>query len=734
MSIVVKEEERLFALHTAHTTYQMQVNPLGQLLHLYYGERLEGAYATQLVGEAAGIFCPEPGDMGMDCGCSANILLQEFSCAGTGDFRSACLRPVFADGSRGTELRYVSYRIIPGKHPLPGLPALYFAQGECDTLEIILADRVTGLQVVLQYAVAEEQDAIARSARIENKGDHPIVLEAALSCCLDFYGSAYHLIRFLGRPLMERQMVRTPLTQGETSLQSCSGISSHQANPFVILCAPDASETDGACYGVSLVYSGSFLAEAQVDMFGQTRLTMGINPTDFRWRLAGGESFQTPETVLVYSERGLGELSRRYHRLYREHLCRGRYREERRPVLINSWEALLYDFDAAKLLALARDAAELGIEMLVIDDGWFGRRNDDQSSLGDWTVNEQKLGGTLAGLAASLHRQGMKLGLWIEPEMVSENSELYRAHPDWCLRIPGREPARGRYQLVLDMSRDDVVEYLTATLSTLLADNDIDYVKWDMNRPLTDVWSANLPAEQQGEVMHRYVLGVYRLLERLVVAFPDVLFESCSSGGGRFDPGMLYYTPQIWCSDNSDAASRLLIQYNTSFGYPVSAMGSHISPCPNHQVGRTTPLKTRGVVAMAGTFGFELNLCGMTEEDKRLMKAQTAFYKAHYALINRGDYYRLTNPYEDTPVAWQFVSRDRTQALVGFVQRLARPNPRPFILKLQGLIPEALYRVTVDGQEQSELFIGGLLMQAGFALPQPKKDYDGYYIELVQVS
>lgn len=735
MSIAYDHSIRVFTLHTRHTTYQMQVNPLGQLLHLYYGDRFDAGNAAHLIGDSGAIFCPEPGELSLgERGYAANILPQEYPAAGTGDYRPVCLRASFADGGGSVALRYVSHTVRRGKPPLEGLPGLYFDDEEVDSLLVTMADAVTGLRVELQYAVAEAYDVVTRSARIVNDTGTSLYLEAALSCCLEFLTADYHLIRFLGRPLMERQMVRTPLTQGEMVAGSRFGVSSHQANPFAILCAPQATETGGDCYGVSLLYSGSFVINAAVDMFDQTRLTIGIHPEGFRYRLAPGEAFQTPEAVLCYSNEGLGLLSRRYHRVFREHLCRGRYRDGPRPLLVNSWEAVLYDFDAERLLAIADQAAEVGIELLVIDDGWFGKRDDDQSSLGDWVVNEAKLKQPLRYLSDRLHAKGMKLGLWFEPEMVSEDSDLYRHHPDWCLHVPGRPPCRGRNQLVLDMSRDEVVDYLRQAMSAILVEGGIDYVKWDMNRPLTDIWSAALPADLQGEVAHRYVLGVYRLLESMVTAFPHILFEGCASGGGRFDAGMLYYTPQIWCSDNSDAMDRLLIQYNTSFGYPVSCMGSHVSPCPNHQVGRTTPLKTRSVVAMAGTFGYEMDLCTLTGEEKALVRAQVAAYKRYAAVIRQGDYYRLTDPYKDGPVAWQFVSPDRRVSLVGCVLRLVKPNARPVLFRLQGLDPLGQYRLVIDGEEQAKPLSGETLMKAGLVREYIKEDYVGCLIELTRVG
>ena len=728
MSIVADPNQGLFTLHTQASTYQLKVGPYGFLLHTYYGPRIDGEDLSYLLPHYAMSFSSNPADTGGDRSFSLDNQPQEYPTYGATDFRESALAVTGPDGVAYADLRYDGFELCAGKYSLEGLPALY---GEgFDTLKIYLADPHTGLRVTLLYGVLERDDVITRAALIENRGTAPLLLDRALSLGLDFPSSEYDLYTFHGRHCRERMPQRTPLPHGKLRVDSLRGASSHQYNPFVILCDRDATEDDGCCYGASLVYSGSFLAQAEVDQTGSTRLVMGIHPDTFRWALAPGETFPVPEVCLTFSGEGLTGLSQRLHRAFRDHLCRGKYRAARRPVLINSWEAVYFDFDSDKLVEIARSAAPLGVELLVMDDGWFGKRDDDNSGLGDWTVNERKLKGSLAQLADRVNACGLGLGIWIEPEMVSEDSDLYRAHPDWCLHIPGRPGSRSRNQLVLDMGRRDVQDYLFDSISAVLASANIAYVKWDMNRHLTEVGSAALPASRQGEAGHRHILGVYRLMERLTSAFPDILFEGCSGGGGRFDAGMLYYTPQIWCSDDTDAAERLIIQYGTSFGYPVSAVGSHVSVCPNHQTGRSTPLHTRGVVAMAGTFGYELDISRMSEEEKGQVAAQVATYKRNEALINRGDYYRLSDVMAQSEyAAWMFVSPERDRALFSFVQRYAQAASPGFRVRLKGLKPHARYRVGDTGLTLS----GAALMSAGLPLTPMPGDHGAVQWEIAEV-
>lgn len=728
MAISFLPDSGVFTLETDNTTYQMKISDYNYLLHVYYGKKTEGDLSYLLYRADHG-FSGNPYDAGSDRTYSMDVQPQEYSGCNTGDFRTPCLAVRYPDGSLAADLRYVSHRIMRGKPELEGLPAVYCQEDQGETLVITLKDNAAPLEVELQYTVLAEYDVITRSCRVINRGGQPVVLETALSCCLDFLSGKWELMSFYGRHAMERSVERTPLRHGKTVVDSLRGASSHQQNPFVILCEPGADENHGLCYGMSFVYSGNFSMTAELDQFSHTRAAMGIAPQGFGWNLASGESFQTPETVLCCAQ-GFASLSKNYSRLYRRHLCRGLWRDRCRPVLINSWEAAYFDFDDQKLVQIAMEAQKLGIDLLVMDDGWFGKRNDDTSGLGDWTVNTQKLRGGLNSLCARVNAVGLKMGIWVEPEMVSEDSDLYRSHPEWCLRIPGRNGCRSRYQLVLDLSRDEVVDYLFDAISAVLESGNLEYVKWDMNRHLTDVYSAALPAERQGEVSHRYVLGLYRLLERLTERFPKVLFEGCSGGGGRFDAGMLYYTPQIWCSDNTDAIDRISIQYGTSFGYPISAVGAHVAAVPNHQSGRITPLKTRGTVAMAGTFGYELDPGQLSFEEKEEVKAQVAFYKKWQTVINFGDYYRLTDVTRQKEfAAWQFVSQDREKSLVGYVCIRTRFNMPPDVIKLAGLDETKRYRVALD-REKPLILTGSALMNAGLRLEPPKGDYTSLLVEL----
>lgn len=728
------EKSRVFTLETAHAAYQMSVDRYGYLKHQHFGDKLGGGCCEGLLDAGFMSFSPAPDVAGRDYTYSLDLTAQEYSVSGAGDYRSPCLAVNFADGGRNPDLAYASYRILDEKPALEGLPALH---GECETLEITLRDRWTNLEVVLLYSVFAEYDAIARSAKIVNRTGAPITLDAALSVCLDMQENDFDLIHFWGRHAMERLVERTPVAHGKICIDSVRGASSHQHNPFVILCDRTATEDAGRCWGVSFLYSGNFAACCEGDQAGCCRVTMGINPTGFHWLLEDGESFQTPEAALVYSGEGLGALSRRYHKLYRRNLCRGEWARKQRPVLINNWEATYFDFDDDKLVSIAKTASELGVEMLVVDDGWFGNRFDDNRALGDWIVNTEKVRGGMKSLCDRVNALGMKLGLWFEPEMISEDSDLYRAHPDWCLHVPGRGVCRGRNQLVLDMSRKEVRDAVHDMMYEVLSSANFAYVKWDMNRHLTDVWTASLPADRQGELYHRFILGVYELLERLESEFPHILFEGCSGGGGRFDAGMLYYHPQIWCSDDTDAVERLEIQYGTSFGYPVSAVGSHVSACPNHQTGRTTPFHTRGVVAMSGTFGYELDLTKLTDREKEQVKEQVKQYHKLYSLINDGDYYRLLDMTRQQEVsAWEFAAEDGARAVLNVVYAHVRTNYIPPVLHLRGLTPDASYRVTDDRGNEVGTWTGAVLMHAGMRAPRPsdapagESDYAAFQFEL----
>lgn len=739
--------ETLFTLETKTSTYQMKADTYGYLLHLYYGDRIGQEDTGYLLHREDRGLCACPNDLGRDRTYSLDCQPQEYPAAGAGDFRTPCIGAEFENGGKTLDLRYASHRMLEKKPGLQGLPALYETkENGAETLEICLKDSAEDLCVYLLYSVFEKEDAIVRSCRVENRTGKTVFLNAVLSACMDINDDEeLDLISFWGRHCMERNVERRPVAHGKTVIDSIRGTSSAQENPFVILCDHNATEDFGRCWGLSFVYSGNFAAVAEKNQLSLTRFTMGLNPENFRWRLLDGESFQAPEAVFCYSPAGLTALSQKYHRLYRENLCRGYWKDRRRPVLINNWEATYFHFDTEKLVKIAETASKLGVELLVMDDGWFGKRDDDWSGLGDWKVNEKKLPGGMKALCEKVNALGMKLGVWFEPEMVSEDSDLFRAHPDWFLHVPGRGYSRSRYQLVLDFSRKEVRENIHDQMAAVLSSANIEYVKWDMNRHLTEVWSAGLSPERQGEVCHRYMLGVYELMERLTGEFPHVLFEGCSSGGGRFDAGMLYYMPQSWCSDNTDAIERLEIQYGTSFGYPMSSVGAHVSASPNHQTGRTTPFYTRGVVAMAGTFGYELDLNTLTDEERDMVREQVAFYKKNYDTINRGEYYRLTDPTKNREFcAWEYVSPDKKKALLFGVITHVRCNVAMPVIRLKGLDPALEYKLSCKaegrgGAEQAAaamegIYSGRLLMGAGLRIPNLRGDWPAFCVEIEQIS
>ena len=718
------EGEKLFSLETGSTLYQMRADDTGLLLHLWYGQKTNADMGYRIRTANRG-FCGNLWETQDRYDYSPDTLPQEYAGSGMGDFRTAALRVSLADGSKSADLRYAGYRRLKGKEKPEGLPGLR-GNGGTEGLEIRLEDPVSGLNVFLIYWVFEAQDVIVRSARIENRGKGTVTLEKAASACIDFPFGRKEAIHFHGRHAMERMAERTPVPRGGgLAFGSERGMSSHQSNPFVILCAPDTTERQGEAWGFMLMYSGNHLEEISGDQTESVRLVSGIHPEGFGWKLAPGESFQTPEAILSYSAEGLNALSRNYHRVIREEVIPPRWRGTRKPVLVNSWEACYFDFDAEKLLKLARSAKELGMEMVVLDDGWFGRRNDDTTSLGDWTCNEEKLGCSLKELAERIHGLGLNFGLWVEPEMISPDSDLYRSHPDWALSDPGRRPMISRKQLVLDMGREDVQEYLFGALSRILESARIEYVKWDFNRSVANCWSGVLPADRQGEAAHRFMLGTYRLLERLTEAFPEVMIEGCSGGGGRFDAGMLYYCPQIWCSDDTDAVERLEIQKGTSYGYPVCAMGAHVSACPNHQTGRTVPFETRGIVAQAGTFGYELDPSRLTEDEKKAVKEQITAFHRYETLIAGGDYYRLDEEEGDC-TAWMFASPERDRALVSIVCTHVRANGPFPLVRLQGLDPDRMYR----REDTGETLSGAALMYGGISFPQFHGDWPAAQVYL----
>lgn len=722
MGIIYCEKDRTFTLQTKNTTYQMQVDRYGFLLHLYYGKKTDGCMDYLLTYYDRG-FSGNPYDAGEDRTYSMDTLPQEFPCYGNGDFRSTAFAVENADGSMSCDLRYKSHKIFDGKYNLKGLPAVYASEEEAQTLEILMEDPVTGVKVVLLYGVLPAQDIITRSVSVKNESSGKIYLNKIESASLDFLYGDYELLTFYGRHAMERNVQRVPVVHGTQKIGSVRGTSSHQYNPMMILAEKETTEDKGNCYAMSFVYSGCFQGEVLKDQLNQTRMMLGLQEEAFRYPLETGEMFQAPEVILSYSSEGMNRLSQNLHHCIRQHICRGKYKEEIRPILINSWEAAYFDFTGDTIYELAKAAKEVNIDMLVMDDGWFGKRDDDNSGLGDWFVNEKKLGGTLGNLIKRINDLGVKFGIWIEPEMVSEDSDLYRKHPDWALTVPGRNPVRSRNQLVLDFSRKEVVDEIYDQICKVLDQGNIEYVKWDMNRSLMDVYSS--VTRDQGRVLHDYVLGLYDFLERLVKRYPNLLIEGCSGGGGRFDAGMMYYTPQIWCSDNTDAIDRLRIQYGTSFGYPVSVVGSHVSAVPNHQTGRKTPLHTRGVVAMSGTFGYELNLMKLSEEEKQEIREQIAEYKSYASIIQNGLYYRLSNPTTEEICAWEFVHTDekeQSKVLLNIVMQVIHGNMTVNYVKLQGLEETAVYREEKSGKR----YTGAALMYGGMPLPIEPGEYQAY--------
>ena len=720
MAITFNETTRIFTLTTAHTTYQMQADAQGYLLHLYYGARTAGEMDYLLNYGDRG-FSGNPNSAGSDRTYSLDALPQEYPSLGTGDFRNYALNIENADGSQCCNPVYITHEIAAGKYTLKGLPFVRAEENEAETLKIILEDPVTKVELHLLYGVLEKEDIITRSVIIKNAGKAPVTVKKAQSACLDFLHGDYDLIKFYGRHAMERNMERMPVSHESTRIGSRRGTSSHQYNPGVILAGKNTNEDSGSCYGMLFVYSGNFLVEAEKDQYDQTRIQMGLTDELFAYPLEAGAEFTAPEVILSYTNKGLSRLSQQYHHCIMNHICQGKYVHANRPVLINSWEAAYFDFTGDTIVELAKEAKALGIDMVVMDDGWFGKRNDDNSSLGDWYVNEEKLGGTLTKLIERVNAEGVKFGIWIEPEMVSEDSDLYREHPDWAITIPGRKPVRSRNQLVLDFSRKEVRDEIFKRICAVLDQGNVEYIKWDMNRSLADIYAPN--------VTYDYVLGVYDFLEKLTNRYPDILIEGCSGGGGRFDAGMLYYTPQIWCSDNTDAINRTRIQYGTSFFYPVAAMGSHVSAVPNHQTGRVTSMHTRGVAAMSGTFGYELNPALLNAKEKAEIRAQLAQYREYQELIREGDYYRLSNPFQDNFAAWMVVSDDRSKALVSVIRLTAEANPPAAYVTLKGMEEDAFYREKTTGK----VYPGAALMEAGILLPAAVSEYGAYQIELERV-
>lgn len=710
VNIFYNEQERSFKLRANNTDYMMKICDGEYLAHVYFGKAVPDKDLTYLLRLDESPYTPATNNR--EKASYMDTLPFEYPCFGTGDYREPAFKIYDGDGMSACDLKYESHKIYQGKPALEGLPATFAAEeSPCNTLEIVLKDAHAGIKATLVYSAFEKLDVITRSVRFENVGDRAVNITRAMSMSVDFDTKEFDMITLNGSWARERAVERCRLHMGKQEISSCRGESSHQNNPFFALCEHNADEDRGEVYGFNFVYSGNFSAMAEVTQHDKTRAMMGINPLDFQWYLDKGETFTAPEVVMVYSDEGIGKMSRTFHDAYRANLIRGEYRDKRRPILINNWEATYFNFDTDKLIEIAKEASKLGIEMFVMDDGWFGHRESDNSSLGDWFVNENKLKGGLKPLVDEINKLGMKFGIWFEPEMISPDSELYKKHPEWAIQINGRELTLCREQYVLDYSRKDVRDYIYGLMRNILDNANIEYIKWDMNRQLTDVGSNALPKERQRELWHRYVLGVYDLMNRLTTDYPHILLENCSGGGARFDAGMLYYSPQIWCSDDTDAIERLKIQHGTSMCYPCSAMGAHVSDCPNHTVGRNTPFATRGHVAMVGTFGYELDVTKISQEDRDAIPKQIEEFNKYNKLVRTGDHYRIGNMFEDnTWDAWEFVAKDKSEVLFEFVQVLARPNCRSRRIKLKGLDPDAFY---YEESAPEEKISGAALMNAG---------------------
>lgn len=728
MDIRFNEKDKLFVIETDSTSYVIAVlGKEGLLGHLYYGDKIQYEDAPYLLNIPQNQNTPTP--TMRDRSSFLDIYPFEYTSNNVGDYRKSGIEITDSNGHSSLQLCYESHAIYLGKEKLEGLPATFGTDKDSMTLEIAVKDSVVGLRAVLSYSIFEGLDAVIRSVKLINDSDKEIFIDKVMSMTMDMDQEGYQLLTLYGSWARERLMDFRDIGFGDTSIESFRGESSHQFQPFMALVQNGDSQDTGKVYGFSFVYSGNFEAGVNKSQFDNLRVYMGIGSKNFRWKLRPYDSFQAPEVVLTYSGAGLGKMTRTLHDLYRNHLIRSRYKDMERPILINNWEATYFDFDSDKLLAIAKEAKKSGIEMLVMDDGWFGERNDDNSSLGDWYVNEDKLKGGLKKLVDEVNAIGMKFGIWMEPEMISPRSRLYDEHPDWAIRVPDREPCRSRNQYVLDITREEVRDYIYSRIKAILESCNIEYLKWDMNRQLSDLGSIGLDRDEQGELSHRYMLAVYDLQERLVTDFPNLLLENCSGGGARFDAGMLYYSPQIWCSDDTDAIERLKIQEGTALIFPLSTMGAHVSDCPNHTVGRTTPFKTRGDVALAGTFGYELDITRIPESDREDIPRQVAQYHKYNHLVRGGDYYRIASYQRNHSFdAYMLISKDKKEALITYVQVEASPNPARKVIKLPGLVPDATYQI-----EDSDIEVkGSTLEKVGIALPILPGDYQSKLIHLLQ--
>lgn len=717
--ITFDEKKHIFHITTPCSSYVIRLNGEYIAEHLYYGKKLSDLTGLSDYDDTFVPAFSAIDDEYREQRVSTDFVLQEYAFYGSCDLRKPSFHAVYEDGSRITKMKFASYTIYAGKPKLSGLPATYIKDDdEAETLELLFKDDLTGLELTYVYTAFSQFDAITRNIKVRNTGKTKINIKEIMSCNIDFSRDDFDFIHLPGAWCRERHIERQSIISGRTHIESRRGSSSHHHSPFFALAEKAATETQGEVYGFSLVYSGNFEAGVEVDSYGNTRAYMGINSFDFNWLLEKGEEFTTPEVVMVYSSNGIGEMSRTYHKLYRTRLARRPYKDKERPVLINNWEATYMNFTEEKIIDIARVATKAGIEMLVLDDGWFGKRNDSTSSLGDWFPNMEKLPDGVSGLAKKVNELGLKFGLWFEPEMISPDSDLYRAHPDWCLHVEGRSKSRCRNQLMLDLSRKDVCDYIVDSVCKNLESAPISYVKWDMNRNMSEIGSATLPPERQSEVAHRYVLGLYGVLEQITQRFPDVLFEGCSGGGGRFDAGMMYYFDQYWTSDDSDAVERMYIQHGTSLVMPTAFMSAHVSAVPNHQVGRITSFETRGTIASCGQLGYELDVTKMTEEELNQIKTQIERYKQIRDIIHKGNMYRIVSPFNGNQCVWQFVSEDKKKTVVCYGSINAKAEQRSKSIKLCGLNSQGVYKLL----ETDQTYNGSVLMNYGMLL-KPQKDF-----------
>ena len=714
MSISYYESNRLFKLDTPGSSYVFTVSKENYLLHLYYGARISDLkIEPSFFRSSYSSFSPDA--TGGEGNISPDVAMMECSGNGIGDYRLSTVIVRYKDGTTATDLRYLSHRIFPGRPDAGALPHLRLDESNADTLEITMQDPATGVIFLINYTVLRDLDAIARSICVQNRSSDTIYLQKLHSLCCDFPENDFDLIHLYGKWAKERSPQRLPVMQGVQSVASTRGASSHYHNPGICLAKKETGEEHGVCYGFNLLYSGNFSADTEADGYGGIRVTLGIHAKDFCWKLTPGDSLLSPEAIMVFSGKGIGEMSRIFHRVYLNHVIPPYWRERKRPLLLNSWEGCFFDFDEEKILRLAQEGKKLGIELLVMDDGWFGHRNDDTSSLGDWFVNENKLKGGLAQLVRKVREEGLQFGIWFEPEMISPDSDLYRAHPDWCVQIKGREKSLARHQCVIDMTRQEVRDEIFRQMKAVLDSCPISYVKWDFNRNLTEPSSLMLPPDQQGEFFHRFILGTYELQQRLLDEYPQLLLENCSGGGGRFDGGMLYYSPQIWCSDNTDPIERLSIQFGTSLFYPASSMGAHVS------ANRRTDYDTKAAVALWGTFGYELDPEKLTEEQKATIKDQIAYYHKTYDTIHNGDLYRLTPPWKNGfTCAWNFTAKDQSSALLTVIG-IRRREFQTLVVRMRGLDANAIYYCEEIGKSYS----GAFLMNAGLNLSDRDLNRDG---------